>query len=63
MNTNGKKKLEKNGNKNKVPHWTDFVTTKPLTKAQKELREAFREAMIALKEEEAKYGKKDYSNL
>ena len=63
MNTNGKKKLDTKGDEHKVPHWTDFISTKPLTKDQKELRDAFREAMAALKEEERKYGKKDYSNL
>ena len=60
MNTNGKKKLEKNGNENKVPHWTDFKNPKRLTKDQKELIEAFREAMKALKEFEAKHGKITY---
>jgi hypothetical protein len=34
-----------------------------LTQSQKELIEATREAMKALKEEEAKYGKKDFSNF
>ena len=63
MNANGKKKLEKNGNETRLPHWTDFKNPKRLTKDQKELLEAFREAMVALKEEERKYGKKDYSNL
>ncbi len=63
MNTNGNKEIEKNGGKDDLPRWKDFKIPKRLTKDQKELREAFREAMAALKEEEAKYGKKDYSHL
>lgn len=63
MSTNGDKKLEKKDDSYKSLRWTDFKNPKRLTKAQKELREAFREAMAALKEEEAKYGKKDYSNF
>lgn len=46
---------KRNGPGGKKPHWTDY------TKIQKELIEATREAMKALKDEEAKYGKKDYS--
>ena len=63
MNTNGNKKVKKSGNEEFSPRWTDYKNPKRLTKVQKELLEAFREAMAALKEEEAKYGKKDYSNL
>ncbi len=63
MSTSGNKKIEKNGKSDDLPRWTDFKNPKRLNKAQKELREAFREAMAALKKEEAKYGKKDYSNL
>ncbi len=54
---------KKNGKAPETWHWTDFKNPKRLTKDQKELRKAFREAMAALKEEEAKYGKKDYSNF
>ena len=64
MSTNGIKNIEKNGKPEEfAPRWTDYLDPKPLTKEQEELREAFREAMAALKEEERKYGKKDYSNL
>lgn len=52
-------RVETNGRK--LPHASDFKLPKRLTKDQKELIEATREAMKALKEEEAKYGKKDYS--
>ncbi|MFN0280086.1 MAG: hypothetical protein ACKVRN_16035 [Pyrinomonadaceae bacterium] len=38
----------------------DFANPKRLTNAEKESLEAFREAMKALKKEEAKYGKKAY---
>ena len=55
------KKAEKNSNGSKdLPRAGDFKPPKRLTKAQKELVEAFRDAMKALKEEEAKYGKKAY---
>lgn len=47
----------------RTPHYTDFLNPRKLTKDQKELVEATKEAMKALKEEEAKYGKKDYSDL
>ncbi|MEJ7849708.1 MAG: hypothetical protein WKF92_16610 [Pyrinomonadaceae bacterium] len=60
------KKVEKNQNgngKDKLPRAKDFTLPKRLTKDQKELIDAFREAMGALKEEEAKYGKKDFSYL
>lgn len=57
-----KKKIEKQ-NGNRLPRASDFKLPKRLTKDQKELIEATREAMKALKEEEAKYGKKDYSYL
>ena len=58
------KKVEKNQNGNQeLPRAKDFQNPKRLTKDQKELIQAFREAMAALKEEEAKYGKKDYSHL
>ena len=56
--------MEKSKNENKngsqLPRAKDFKMPKKLTKEQKELIEAFREAMNALKEEEAKYGKKTY---
>lgn len=54
------KKAEKNSNGSDLPRAKDFKLPKHLTKDQKELVEAFREAMKALKEEEAKYGKKTY---
>ncbi|HXG86480.1 MAG TPA: hypothetical protein VNI84_20845 [Pyrinomonadaceae bacterium] len=54
------KKAEKNSNDSDLPRATDFKLPKRLTKDQKELVAAFREAMNALKEEEAKYGKKTY---
>ncbi len=58
------KKNQENGNGfERPPHYTDYLNPKRLTKAQKELIEATREAMKALKEEEAKYGKKDYSHF
>lgn len=47
----------------RIPHWKDYVIDRPLTKDEEELRAAFRESMKALKREEAKYGKKDYSDL
>lgn len=52
----------KNGNKNgsQIPRAKDFKMPEKLTKEQQESLEAFREAMKALKEEEAKYGKKTY---
>lgn len=52
------KKTNKNGSE--LPRAKDFKLPKRLTKDQKELIEAFREAMDALKKEEAKYGKKAY---
>ena len=55
------KKAKENQNGSELPRTKDFKLPKRLTKDQKELIEAFREAMKALKEEEAKYGKKDYS--
>lgn len=58
---NAPNKSEKNGSD--LPRAKDFKLPKRLTKDQKELIEATREAMKALKEEEAKYGKKDYSCL
>ncbi len=45
----------------KIPHWTDYLIDRPLTEDEKEMRKAFQRAMEALKKEEAKYGKKDYS--
>lgn len=55
-------KKEENINRNgsRIPRAKDFKLPKKLTKEQKESLEAFREAMNALKEEEAKYGKKTY---
>ncbi len=55
-----KKALENKNGSEKLPHAKDFKLPKHLTKDQKELIEATREAMKALKEEEAKYGKKTY---
>lgn len=57
-----RQKVEKQ-NGNQLPRAKDFKLPKRLTKDQRELIEAFRQAMKALKEEEAKYGKKDYSYL
>lgn len=57
------KKAEKNQNGNDLPRAKDFKNPKRLTKDQKELIEATREAMKAFKEEEAIYGKKTYSHL
>lgn len=54
------KKAEKKTNGSGLPNAGDFKLPKRLTKDQKELVEAFREAMNALKEEEIKYGKKSY---
>ncbi len=55
------KKAVKNTNGSEdLPRASDFKLPKRLTKEQKELIEAFREAMDALKKEEAKYGKKTY---
>jgi len=54
------KKAEKNQNRNGLPRARDFKLPKRMTKDQKELIEATREVMKALKEEEAKYGKKAY---
>lgn len=54
------KKAEKNQNGSDLPRAKDFKLPKRLTKDQKELVEAFRDAMDALKKEEAKYGKKTY---
>lgn len=55
------KKAVKNTNGSEdLPRASDFKMPKRLTKDQKELIEAFREAMDALKKEEAKYGKKNY---
>jgi hypothetical protein len=59
-----KKKPDKTiQNGSDLPRAKDFKLPKRLTKDQKELIEATREAMKALKEEEARYGKKDYSYL
>jgi hypothetical protein len=55
-----KKETENSNGSEKLPHAKDFKLPKHLTKDQKELIEATREAMKALKEEEAKYGKKTY---
>jgi hypothetical protein len=54
------KKAEKSQNGTDLPRARDFKLPKRLTKDQKALIEATREAMKALKEEEAKYGKKTY---
>lgn len=56
---NSKKQTNSNGTSD-LPRAKDFKLPKKLTKNQKELLEAFREAMEALKEEEKKYGKKTY---
>ncbi len=64
MNTNGDKKLSKESqNGFELPRAKDLKNPKHLTKIQKELVEATREAMKAFKEEEAKYGKKDFSHF
>ncbi len=55
-----KKATENSNGSEKLPRAKDFKLPKHLTKDQKELIEATREAMKALKEEEAKYGKKTY---
>ena len=55
-----KKATENSNGTEKLPRAKDFKLPKRLTKNQKELIEAFREAMKALKDEEAKYGKKTY---
>ena len=55
-----KKATENKNGSEKLPRASDFKLPKRLTKDQKELIEAFREAMKALKEEERKYGKKTY---
>ncbi len=55
-----KKELTNQNGSEKLPRAKDFKLPKRLTKDQKELIEAFREAMDALKKEEAKYGKKTY---
>lgn len=57
------KKAEKNQNGADLPRAKDFKLPKRLTKDQKELIEATREAMKALKGEEAKYGRNDFSNF
>ncbi|MCY7344707.1 MAG: hypothetical protein LH614_00655 [Pyrinomonadaceae bacterium] len=54
------KKTKENQNGANLPHAKDFKLPKRLTKDQKELIEATRQAMKALKEEESKYGKKTY---
>ena len=54
------KKTDKNKNGSDLPRAKDFKLPKRLTKDRKELIGAAREAMKALKEEEAKYGKKIY---
>ncbi len=54
-------KAKANQNGSELPCAKDFRLPKRLTKDRKELIEAFPEAMQALKKEEAKYGKKDYS--
>ena len=55
-----KKVLENKNGSEQLPRAKDFKLPKRLTKDQKELIEATRELMKALKEEEAKYGKKTY---
>lgn len=54
------KQTNTNGNGSKLPRAKDFKMPEKLTKEQEESLEAFREAMKALKDEEAKYGKKTY---
>ena len=54
------KKAAKKTNGSNLPRAKDLKLPKRLTKDQRELIEATREAMKALKEEEAKYGKKTY---
>jgi len=55
-----KKTIKNSNGSEKLPRASDFKLPKRLTKNQKELIEATREALKALKEEEAKYGKKNY---
>lgn len=55
-----KEKANENQNGSELPRAKDFKLPKHLTKDQKELVEAFRKAMRALKKEEEKYGKKTY---
>lgn len=57
------KAVNKNGNGEYLPRASDFKNPKRLTKSQRELVEATREAMKALKEEITKYGPKDFSHL
>ncbi len=54
------KKAKENQNGSELPRARDFKLPENLTKDQRELIEATREAMKALKEEEAKYSKKTY---
>ncbi len=54
------KKIKENENGASLPRAKDFKMPEHLSKDQKDLVEAFREAMTALKEEEIKYGKKTY---
>ncbi len=56
------KKVTKNsnGSNGDLPRAKDFKLPEKLTKDQLDLIEATREAMKALKAEEAKYGKKSY---
>jgi len=55
-----KKTVKDSNGSEKLPRAKDFKLPKRLTKDQKELIEATREALKALIEEEAKYGKKTY---
>ena len=55
------KKTKENRNGNGLPHAKDFKLPKRLTKDQRELIEATREAMKALKEEEVKIWQKNLS--
>lgn len=62
-----KKKAAKNGSgkidEDFKPRASDYLNPKRLTRSQKELVKATREAMEALKEEIAKYGPKDFSGV
>ncbi len=53
-------KVKETTNGAQLPRAKDFKLPEHLTNDQKELIEAFREAMNALKKEEAKYGKKTF---
>ncbi len=57
-----KKVTENSNGTEKLPRAKDFKLPKRLTKDQRELIEATREAMKALKEEDVKYGKRIFNS-